>query len=204
MENINLKTYDAPPINKKEILRYAGAKEATEQTEQLMVNCLEEISDKLIYKVCWGRFPIHSNQDFTNLFFVETPSKDLKKYLKNCSEIIVFAATVGIELDRAIARYSAISPSRSHMMQAIGAERIESLCNTFCKEISKDMNSLGKSTLPRFSPGFGDLPLQIQSDIFRVLDPQRKIGVTLNGSLIMSPSKSVTAIIGIRDMKKDD
>ena len=50
---------------------------------------------------------------------------------------------------------------------------------------------------PRFSPGYGDLSLEMQRDIFRVLDCPRKIGLTLNESLLMSPSKSVTAIIGI-------
>ena len=50
---------------------------------------------------------------------------------------------------------------------------------------------------PRFSPGYGDLPLSLQRDIFRVLDCPRKIGLTLNESLLMSPSKSVTAIVGL-------
>ena len=50
---------------------------------------------------------------------------------------------------------------------------------------------------PRFSPGYGDLPLELQKDVFRVLDCPRKIGLSLNESLLMSPSKSVTAIIGI-------
>ena len=50
---------------------------------------------------------------------------------------------------------------------------------------------------PRFSPGYGDLPLSMQTDIFRVLDCPRKVGLTLNNSLLMSPSKSVTAIMGI-------
>ena len=199
MKNINFKTYDTPPINKKEILRYAGAKEATEQIEQLMESCLEEISQKLSYRVCWSRFPIRTSEDSADLFFTETKSADLMKYLKNCSESIVFAATIGIEIDRYIARYSSISPSRSLMFQAIGAERIESLCNTFCKEIADDIKATGKCARPRFSPGFGDLTLQIQSDIFAFLEPQKKIGVTLNSSLLMSPSKSVTAFIGIHE-----
>lgn len=52
---------------------------------------------------------------------------------------------------------------------------------------------------PRFSAGYGDLPLEVQKDIFRVLDCPRKIGLTLNDSLLMSPTKSVTAIVGIED-----
>ena len=49
---------------------------------------------------------------------------------------------------------------------------------------------------PRFSPGYGDLSLEVQKEIFSLLDCPRKIGVSLGDSLLMTPSKSVTAIIG--------
>ena len=57
----------------------------------------------------------------------------------------------------------------------------------------------GRGVTERFSPGHGDLPLALQTDIFRALDCPRKIGLTLNGSLLMSPSKSVTALFGVTD-----
>ena len=82
------------------------------------------------------------------------------------------------------------------IFQAIGTERIESLCDTFCGEYSKEKNVNLK---PRFSPGYGDLSLETQKDIFIILDCPRKIGVTLNESFLMSPSKSVTAFVGICD-----
>jgi len=49
----------------------------------------------------------------------------------------------------------------------------------------------------RFSPGYRDLPLTLQREIFTLLEPSRRIGLSLNASLLMSPSKSVTAIVGI-------
>lgn len=56
----------------------------------------------------------------------------------------------------------------------------------------------------RFSPGYGDLPLETQRELVRVLDTHRKIGVSLTGSCLMMPSKSVTAILGISDTKRDE
>ena len=50
---------------------------------------------------------------------------------------------------------------------------------------------------PRFSPGYGDLKLEHQKDWFRLLDISRQIGIELTDSLLMVPTKSVTAIIGI-------
>jgi len=109
---------------------------------------------------------------------------------------VVFGATVGLELDRLIARYSRISPVKALFYQSIGAERIESLCDAFCDEM-EPLYAPGR-TKPRYSPGYGDLPLDVQKAFFAVLDCPRKIGLTLNESMLMSPSKSVTAIIGIQ------
>ena len=54
---------------------------------------------------------------------------------------------------------------------------------------------------PRFSPGYGDLPLEVQKDVFRILECGVRIGISLNESLLMTPSKSVTAIFGLRRSK---
>ncbi|MBQ5601557.1 MAG: Vitamin B12 dependent methionine synthase activation subunit, partial [Clostridia bacterium] len=76
---------------------------------------------------------------------------------------------------------------------------IEALCDAFCADIKKEYNT---GLEPRFSPGYGDLPLSAQKNIFAVLDPERRIGLTLNSSLLMSPSKSVTAFVGLVSTEK--
>ena len=110
---------------------------------------------------------------------------------------VVFGATVGLAIDRLIARYGHISPVKALFFQAIGAERIEAVCDLFCADIQREYAACGYQAGARFSPGYGDFPLSAQRDIFRVLDCSRKIGLSLNSSLLMSPSKSVTAIIGL-------
>ena len=57
----------------------------------------------------------------------------------------------------------------------------------------------GESLVQRYSPGYGDFPLECQPGLFRLLGVQRNIGVTLTDSLLMLPTKSVTAVIGISD-----
>lgn len=195
MNTIFTKTFEAPLFDKKEILRYAGAKENTPEISKLIESCIEEVKDKLTYKVCYGVFPISVKGNMVDLSFMETESKSLAKNLVHCKSIILFGATVGIEIDRLISRYGKISPSRALIFQAIGAERIEILCDEFTKHIQKEYGA----TVPRFSPGYGDLPLELQKDFFRVLEPSKRIGLTLNESMLMTPTKSVTAIIGITD-----
>lgn len=195
MSTIFTKTFEAPLFDKKEILRYAGARENTPEISELIESCIEEVKDKLTYKVCYGVFPVSVKGNIVDLSFMETESKSLAKNLVRCKSIILFGATAGIEIDRLISRYGKISPSRALIFQAIGAERIEILCDEFTKHIQKEYGA----TVPRFSPGYGDLSLKLQKDFFRVLEPSKRIGLTLNESMLMTPTKSVTAIIGITD-----
>ena len=200
MENaVYIKSYEAPEYDIKEIVRYMGAKEKTEQIEEIISECIEELGAKLSNKVCWCELPVRLYENCVDFSAFRVVSEGLVKNLKNCSSVILFAATIGIEIDRLISRYSSISPARALAFQAIGAERIESLCDTFNAEISLKQQKISKTTVPRFSPGYGDFQLDVQNDIFRVLEPFRRIGLGLNESLLMSPSKSVTGIIGISD-----
>ena len=194
---VYIKTYDEPICDTTEILRYAGVRSVAPDMMDLLESCLAEMQGKLSYKACWQTFPVTAQGNALDLTFTQTTSTSLRKHLQGCDSIVLFAATIGLELDRLIARYGYISPSRALMFQAIGAERIEALCDLVSRDTAERAADCGKRTTSRFSPGYGDLPIGIQADIFRVLDCPRKIGLTLNESLLMSPSKSVTALIGI-------
>lgn len=188
------RTYSEPPFREKEILRYALCAAADEKSRALLRECIEEVRGKLSYKVCCCLLPVKTEGDVSDFGAFSLRSEKLALCLRGCRKAIVFAATVGIEIDRLIARYGRLSPSRALMLQAIGTERIEALSDAFCADIKEEF---GLSPKPRFSPGYGDLPLSAQKDIFALLEPQRKIGLTLNGSLLMSPTKSVTAFVGL-------
>ena len=191
MNTVFVKSYTAPPINMKEILRYSGCRGENAEISALAEECLKEVADKLTYKVCFRYF---TAEEMLGLF-----GKDLKKILCGCDDAVLFAATTGLGIDRLISRYCAVSPSKALMLQAIGAERIEALCDTFNAEITAEASAKNRFTRRRFSPGYGSFPLSAQKTVFSLLDCPRKIGLMLNKSLVMSPSKSVTAIIGISD-----
>lgn len=193
MGTILVKSYDPMPFDKSEILRYAQAKGESPELDLIIDECIGEVSDKLVYKVCYGEFDISVDQPNIDFGFMNITSKDLSKNLKDCKKTVVFGATVGIELDRLILRYGRISPVKALIFQAIGAERIEALADAFNNEIKEKY-----ITVPRFSAGYGDFSVYKQTDIFNILDCGRKIGLTLNDSMMMSPTKSVTAIIGIK------
>lgn len=189
-----IKEYKAPNINKREILRYMGVRDTTEELESVVNSCLNECISSIKYKLCFCTINHIIKDVFIDFGFTITQSKALADHLKKCDKCILFAATLGIGLDRLIAKYSRISPAKALCFQAIGAERIEALCDIFEHEIEKEYGQL----CPRFSPGYADFDLSFQRELFRLLDCQGKIGLTLNSSLIMSPSKSVTGVIGIK------
>jgi len=194
-------------VNKNEIMRYAGMLGANEDfSMQVLDSCIKEALDVSTYRVSYAVYCHDDNSDkaFSGLPFDAATSTNLMKNLNGCSKTVMFAATIGAAIDRLITRYSRISPVKALFFQAIGAERIEKLCDVFCDDIAKGnienlKSDCGYITHPRFSPGYGDLPLSVQKDFFRVLDCNRKLGLTLNDSLLMSPSKSVTAIVGIEN-----
>ena len=102
-----------------------------------------------------------------------------------------------MQFDRLIARYGITAPAKAVLLQALGSERIEAFCDELCRDISKLEGKVGNTIRPRYSPGYGDLPLEIQREVFSALDCTKNIGISLSDSLFMTPTKSVTAIIGI-------
>ena len=189
-----IRSFAPPPVECREILRYAGIREATEEISRLLEESLREAEPVLQYRICCRKFPVVLEEDEMDLGFTRTNSRNLRKNLENCRSLWLFSATVGLGMDRLIAKYSRLSPAKGVLMQAIGSERVEALCDAFQAEIA----ATEKAIAPRFSPGYGDFPLDCQKDIFAALDCG-SIGLTLNDNLFMTPSKSVTAVIGVRD-----
>ena len=70
-------------------------------------------------------------------------------------------------------------------------------CDRINERIRREAGQDGLYTRPRFSPGYGDLPLSLQREISRILNMPKEIGVSLTDTMLMTPSKSVTALIGV-------
>lgn len=201
---MNVLTYscELPPIDRREWFRYMGAPKPSLELETLADACAREAEHCFVGRVCYCELPVRHTEAGVDLSFGEIRSRNLSERLRECSRAVVFAATVGIEIDRLIAKYGHTSPAKALCLQALGAERIEALCDAFCEDVARKMHDAGEILVSRFSAGYGDLSISLQRDIFRVLDCSRRIGISLNESLLMSPTKSVTAIVGIRKDEK--
>ena len=190
-----VKRYDGVFLSSAEVFSFLGIKKADDRAplENEVMRAIEELTPALKPRICYELYPISLNGDEIDLGFTHIVSRDLAKNLRPCKKIVLVAATVGLDVDRLISKYSRLSPPRALILQAAGAAAVESLLDTFSSELEAE----GLSLRPRFSCGYGDLPLSLQKDIFAALDCSKSIGVSLTDSFLMTPTKSVSAIIGI-------
>lgn len=174
-------------------LGYAGVKSA-EGMEDVMSGCERMIMPVLAPKAVYDVFPLNRGGDNQlDLGFARVRSHSLSVNLQNSTRVALFAATVGAGVDRLILKYNKLSPARAVVLQAMGAAAVEQ----WCDEVSGIIRAKFGVTRPRFSCGYGDLPLSLQREIFPALAVTKNIGITLTEGDLMVPSKSVTAIIGI-------
>jgi hypothetical protein len=193
MTELTVKSFASPEVSIREILRYAKAREDDANTIKLLNECLEEALPKLTYKTVHAELEVSINGNTCDIGGIIIHSAALSKKLSGVKRAILVTATVGFGIDRLTAKYSRTSPTKALLMQAIGTERVEALLDALTDEIRKDCKKL----LPRFSVGYADAALEAQRAITERLNTAKTVGVFLSDSLIMTPTKSVTAIIGI-------
>lgn len=128
--------------------------------------------------------------------------EDIKKHIKYCNKIILFAATIGIDVERQIRIAGVKNVSDSVIMDSCASTLIEAVCDNIDTKFR--LKNVGKYLTFRFSPGYGDLPISTQREFSHILDTGKKIGLNISESGIMIPRKSVTAIIGVSDIKIDN
>lgn len=193
-------------FNRSETLRYLGYKceEVDNNTLELMEECEELLKKSANPKSTYKVFDLNRIDDDTlDMEVLKIKSKALCKNLRGCEKVILFAATLGPRVDILLQKYSKLSASRTVVLQASAASMIEVYMDSMEDEIKEKAKKEGLFLRPRFSPGYADLSLEYQRDIFKILDLPRRIGATLMDNLIMAPSKTVTAFIGLSEEDKN-
>lgn len=187
---------DEAKPDRDEALRYMGYRDfrPDEDSERLIDECEKELAAVVRPACCFAYTDIEILSDSEiYLGFGKVVSRELAAHLKGCTGAFLFAATIGIGADRLIAKYSRIKPAKSVITDALGSAAIESWCDTVENKLTESF----ADHRWRFSPGYGDLALDYQRDFMSCLDMNRKLGITLSDSLLMTPTKSVTAIAGV-------
>jgi hypothetical protein len=163
----------------------------TELMDKYAVLLLERIAPRCIYET----FP--SVEGWTRSGrggFLR--GSDIKTHLDGCDEIIILAATLGLQVDELIRQTEASDMAGAVVLDALASAAIEQLCDDVEKEIKLSTVNCQLST--RYSPGYGDFPLEVQPELLELLGARKKIGLYVNQSNLLIPRKSVTAILGVK------
>lgn len=187
-------------FERSEALRYLGyhGTQPDAAVEQAIDRCAEELQSAAIPKSVFQAFELaHLAEGTMKLGGVLIRSKNLARTLKGCTSVYLMAATLGIGVDRLIARASAVRMSDAVIYQAIAAAMIEAYCDEINDTLRHEAERVGLYCRPRFSPGYGDFRIEHQRDFSRLLDTPKKIGLMVTESCLLVPIKSVTAVIGL-------
>ncbi len=188
-------------VNRQEVLRYLryGNNSPDENISAIMDNCEKKLLSVIKPKYTYKIFDISFSEtgvciNGSNLIL---KGNDIKNHLENCSKAVLMCVTLSSDTDKLI-RNSQIS----NMTEAIILDSMSSVCTEqLCDEVEKEIHQKFPQYFHtwRYSAGYGDFPIDIQSDFLDVLDAQKRIGLCVTSSNILTPKKSVTAVIGLSE-----
>lgn len=127
---------------------------------------------------------------------LELKGTAIQKHLDDCGEMAVMAATLGADMDRMLRAAQIRDMADAFLLDCGASVLIEQVCDLLEEQIRQESDGF---LTGRYSPGYGDLPIETQSQLLAALDAGRKIGLTVNQNHIMIPRKSVTAVLGMAD-----
>lgn len=191
-------------INKAEALRYMGQRgESTPALEHMMDRCEQVLLESIDYKYVYRVFELDFTHEGVRLegTGLVLRGNDIRSHLSGCDKAALMCVTLGQGCDRAIRKLSLSDIAEGFAADALGSAAVENVCDIAEREIRKRFP--GKYFTWRFSPGYGDLPIEQQRDFLAVTDAAKRINLSLSDGGMMIPSKSVTAIIGIGDTPVD-
>ena len=180
-----------------ETARYMGHKHGAKPSEEiceLVEEAYEELCKVIQPKYIYKEYDFTRTEDGIIIEGIEFKSKKLLNHLRESNSIILFGATIGVGADTLVRKYSVTDAAMTSIAHCVGASLVENLCDQACDELKDTIKGEHR---PRFSPGYGELHISSQADFFKLLPMTKQLGVTLSENYMMTPTKTVTAFIGV-------
>jgi hypothetical protein len=185
-------------LNVDEALRYLGIsapapEDMRRQAEEIAQSLTSSVTPRYTYRL----FPLSQEENAFSLTGsgVTLTGNTAQTMLNDCQQAVLLCCTLGAEFETMLRSEQARDMARAVILDACGSAWVEAGCDKAEDELSKRLPQLYRTD--RFSPGYGDLPLDLQPAICAALDTRRRLGVHVTDSLLLNPGKSVTAVIGL-------
>lgn len=192
----------------QEIMRYLGYRnyEADPVTRKRVESLMAEMEQIIRPKWHYQRFEVvkwESKQVLLKDCSFPLAGESIAKHLQDSKAVYLLCVTLGIESERMLMRKQAESVADGMIVDSCLSAYVEDAADQGQDAIRREIEADEELTF-RFSPGYGDLSLDIQKDMIRLTRWDRILGVSLTNSMMMVPSKSIIAVIGVELMKKDE
>ncbi|MFV0497133.1 MAG: methionine synthase [Candidatus Fimivivens sp.] len=186
-------------IDRGEALRYLGSREDPSLSDDLTA-AVDKILTLAMPAAAAIVYPLDWQQDAPVCGGLTLPGAAISRHLKGCRHCMLLAVTLGFAVDRHISAAGQATPYQALLLDACATTAIEDLADHATERARELLLTEPHTTTFRFSPGYGDLPLALQPKLLELLDARRLLGLTVGSSLLLSPIKSVTAVIGISNV----
>lgn len=195
------------PINRREAALYLGygKNEPDEVIKNLMDECEGPLMEACHPAFSYGVFDIVTCSEEKVMLSecaITLTGRDIGRLLTGCSKAVLFAATLGSGVDALLRKLQITNMPKALLTDAMAGAAIEQICNDFQEELQGRFPAMQQTM--RYSPGYGDLPLTLQKELLATLEAGKRIGLSVTESNMLTPLKSVTAIIGLRDIEEEE
>jgi len=188
-------------INKQEVFRYLGIRgKADEKTEELFYECEKLLLENINPRYIMSCFDIEVSEKVSLLNTTMClEGESIKAHLLECSRVVLFCVTLSASADLLIRQLQISDLAKGVIIDCCASASVEQFCDLIQEKLISEYVGEGQYITSRFSPGYGDLSIEIQAEFLNLLDAPRKIGLSASQNNILMPRKSVTAIVGISD-----
>ena len=191
-------------LDRDEALGYLGYGKQTLESDlgRRFDDIAGECEQTLSPAFSWAAFPVTAaagagdGVELTGAH-VRLAGSSMAKHLAGARGAALLSCTLGMESERAIARYQATSPTDALFYNACAAALVEACANAVEADVVRAASEVGLHTNWRFSPGYGDAPLALQPAILRALGAPGRLAVSCTDRFLLVPSKSITAVVGL-------
>lgn len=180
-------------IDLAQAARYFGVRGETDpSTAALLERCALPLLAAATPRAVWLRGSVEA---LAPLFSGE----DVARHLRGCGECVLLAVTVGPGVDGQIRRAGIGDIAAGTASDALGSALVEQVCDAAEEALRRLFAAEGLYLTGRYSPGYGDWPITVQPLLAQVLDTSRRMGLCVTDTYLMTPRKSVTAVMGVSD-----
>ena len=178
----------------EEILRYLGVKDCDEKTYEKIKEMIG-VSEGVLPEKTYACFDAEITENGVKLSGTDITllGNLAKKHFSSCKKIIVVLATLGLKSEVLLKRFFAINASKAVILDAVFTDKLEKYLDDVESKLREEYGEITS----RISCGYGDLPIFLQKDLFKIIDGER-LGVKLNECFMLIPNKSVIALVGVK------